>query len=271
MDRCDHSPPPGVPPPFAEKDMLHGLTQLGRVADAVRAEIDLVGMRLTWLVIAESFICSAFAVAVASYDPSRILAEVLRYRLWTMPLVGMLLAGCVYVGILAAHRAGEQLMAQREQLMERLPAHLRIRFISSQSREYWWGNVPPRIIPPLIFVVWLGALICLLLFASPGRMAYDHEQQRANGRSLRCGGAYGLEQPCTVTTGRGRGHMVMDRRSGRRERRPHSTARAGVETGAMALTGMAQPGGSSGAMTLPTAVHVCQGEAGAGLAWARAA
>jgi hypothetical protein len=80
--------------------------------------------------------------------------------------VGMVLAGCVYASILAAHSAGQQLIAQRERLMERLPAHLHISFVSSRSRQYWWGNLPPRIIPPLLFVLWLGALLCLLLFPS---------------------------------------------------------------------------------------------------------
>jgi hypothetical protein len=171
MDRCDRNQPPLVHLPFAEADILYGSTQLGRLTDAVRAEIDLIGMRLTWLVIAESFLFSAFAVSVPTYDPSRNLAEVLLYILWTMPLVGMLLAGCVYVAILAALRAGQGLIAQRDQWMERFPEHLRISLISSQSREYWWGNVPPRIIPPIIFLVWLGAFICLLIFSPHGRMA----------------------------------------------------------------------------------------------------
>jgi hypothetical protein len=171
MDRCDRNQPPMVHLPFAEAEIVHGLIQLGRLTDAVRAEIDLIGMRLTWLVIAESFLFSAFAVSVPTYDSNRKLAEVLLYILWAMPLVGMLLAGCVYVAILAALRAGQRLIEQRDQLMERLPEHLRISLISLQSREYWWGNVPPRIIPPIIFLLWLGAFISLLIFSLYGRMA----------------------------------------------------------------------------------------------------
>jgi hypothetical protein len=166
MRLYDHTQPPMVHPPFAAEDITHGLIQLGRIAEAMRIEIDLVGMRLTWLVISESFIFSAFAVAIANYEAGGRLAAVLRYMLWTMPLVGMLLAGCVYAAILAAHSAGQRLMAERERLMERLPAHLHISFISSRSREYWWGNLPPRIIPPLLCVLWLGALLSLLLFTS---------------------------------------------------------------------------------------------------------
>ena len=165
MNRRDHKQPPMVHMPFAEADLVHGLIQLGRLTDAVRAELDLIGMRLTWLVISESFLFSAFAVSVPTYDSKANLSQVLLYILWTMPLVGMLFAGSVYVALLAALRAGNQLMEQRDQLMERLPEHLRISLISSQSREYWWGNVPPRVIPPIIFLLWFGAFGCILIFS----------------------------------------------------------------------------------------------------------
>ena len=161
MDRQDQQPPM-IPPSFAEADIVHGLIQLGRLTDAVRAELDLIGMRLTWLVISESFLFSAFAVSVPTYDSNRNLSGVLLYILWAMPLVGMLLAGCVYVAILAALRAGKRLIEQRDQMMERLPEHLRVSLISVQSREYWWGNVPPRVIPPTIFLLWFGGLIGLI-------------------------------------------------------------------------------------------------------------
>ena len=158
--------PPAVHAPFADTDIPYGLTQLGRLADADRAELDLIGMRLSWLVIGESFIFSAFATAVSAYDPSRKLALALLYIIWVMPLLGMLLAGCVYVAILAAQSAGDRLKEQRDRLMERLPQHLRISLISTKSREHWWGNVPPRVIPPVIFLVWLGALVSLLILFS---------------------------------------------------------------------------------------------------------
>ena len=171
MTRRDHNKPHMVYPPFAEADIVHGMLQLGRVTDAVRAELDLIGMRLTWLVISESFLFSAFAVAVPTYDSSANLSGVLLYILWTMPLVGMLLAGCVYVAILAALRAGKQLIEERDQLMERLPEHLRISLISLHSQEYRWGNVPPTVIPPIIFLLWLGAFTSLLIFSRYGPMA----------------------------------------------------------------------------------------------------
>jgi hypothetical protein len=170
MDRCDPNQPSMVHPPFAEVDLVHGLIQLGRLTDAARAELDLIGMRLTWLVVSESFLFSAFCASVPTFDSSRKLSGVLLYILWTMPLMGMLLAGGIYIAILAALSAGKHLIEQRDQLMERLPEHLRIGLISLQNREYWWGNVPPRVIPPLLFLLWLGAFICLFIFISYGRI-----------------------------------------------------------------------------------------------------
>jgi hypothetical protein len=171
MDVDDSNQPLLVHPPFPEADIVHGLIQFGRLADAARAELDLIGMRLTWLVVSESFLFSAFSASVPTFGSGRQLSGVLLYILWSMPLVGMLLAGGIYIAILAALSAGKHLIEQRDQLMERLPEHLRIGLISVQDREYWWGNMPPRIIPPLLFLLWLGAFICLFFFISYGRIA----------------------------------------------------------------------------------------------------
>jgi hypothetical protein len=145
--------------PLDPGDLPFVLTQIARLAEGVKSEFDLISGRMSWLVIAESFIFSAFAAATSSYRPDHPLADVLRYLLSVLPLVGMLLVVCVYVALLAAHSVVGTLKSQRDRLIATLPARLRIDLISGHSRVQWWGNVPTHVIPPVLFVVWLGAIV----------------------------------------------------------------------------------------------------------------
>ena len=46
---------------FEPDDISHALAQIARLAEGVKSEFDLIGGRMNWLGIAESFIFSAFA------------------------------------------------------------------------------------------------------------------------------------------------------------------------------------------------------------------
>jgi hypothetical protein len=120
---------------------------------------------MSWLVIAESFIFSAFATAISSYRPDHPLGAEVRYLIWVLPIVGMFLAACVYVAILAAHSALGSLKDQRDRMIACLPSQLWIDLISTRSRIQRWGNVPTHIIPPVLFLVWAGVLA--MLFVRP--------------------------------------------------------------------------------------------------------
>jgi hypothetical protein len=73
---------------FETGDIPHVLSQIARLGEGLKAEFDLIAGRMSWLVIAESFIFSTFATATASYRPDHPLAGVLRYLCWILPLVG---------------------------------------------------------------------------------------------------------------------------------------------------------------------------------------
>ena len=73
-------------------DISHVLTQIARLAEGVKSEFDLVGSRISWLVIAESFLIPGFALALANYRPEHPFASELLYLVWAMPIVGMVLA-----------------------------------------------------------------------------------------------------------------------------------------------------------------------------------
>jgi hypothetical protein len=149
--------------PFEPGDIPHVLAQIARLGEGLKAEFDLIAGRMSWLVIAESFIFSAFATTTAGYRADHPLAGVLRYLGWILPLVGMVLAACVYAALLAALSAIRTLKIQRDRMMTGLPGQLRIDLISAQSREQLWGNLPTHIIPPILFLVWAVAYVLVLI------------------------------------------------------------------------------------------------------------
>jgi hypothetical protein len=144
---------------FEPGDVPHILSQIARLGEGIKAEFDLITGRMSWLVIAESFIFSAFATAIASYRPDHPVVGGLRFLAWILPFVGMFLAVCVYAAILAALSAIDTLKIQRDRMMAGLPSQLRIDLISASSRREWWGNLPAYVIPPVLFLVWTAAYV----------------------------------------------------------------------------------------------------------------
>jgi hypothetical protein len=143
-------------------DIPHVLAQIARLGEGLKAEFDLIAGRMSWLIIAESFIFSAFATATASYRPDHPLAGVLRYLGWILPFIGMYMAACVYVAILAAQSAVRNLKNQRDRMMAGLPSQLQIDLISAHSREQIWGNFPTNTVPLVLLLVWALAYVFAL-------------------------------------------------------------------------------------------------------------
>jgi hypothetical protein len=148
---------------FEPGDVPYVLAQIARLGEGLKAEFDLIAVRMTWLVISESFIFSAFATAVANYRPDHPAVGGLRFLLWVLPFVGMFLAVTVYLAILAALSAIDTLKGQRDRMMAGLPAQLRIDLIATRSRQQWWGNVPAHVLPPVLFLVWAVAYVFVLI------------------------------------------------------------------------------------------------------------
>jgi hypothetical protein len=147
---------------FDPGDVPHVLSQIARLGEGLKAEFDLIAGRMSWLVIAESFIFSAFATAIANYRPDHPVVGGLRFLAWVLPFVGMFLAVTVYLALLAALSAIDRLKSQRDRMMAGLPAQLRIDLISAQSLQQWWGNLPTHVIPPVLFLVWAVAYVFAL-------------------------------------------------------------------------------------------------------------
>jgi hypothetical protein len=147
---------------YEPADVPYVLAQLARLGETLKSEFDLVAARMSWLMIAESFIFSAFATAAASYRPDHPAADVLHYLGMVLPFVGMFLAACVYASILAARSAVAILKNQRDRMMGGLPPKLQIDLISVRSPQEWLGNVPSLAIPPVLSMIWAVAVLAWL-------------------------------------------------------------------------------------------------------------
>lgn len=138
-----------------ETALLH--TQLTRIGAAIDKELTLMSERMSWLVISESFIFSAFTGAVANYEKSRVLLA-LGYL---MPLVGFLLAILVYPALLAAHITAKRLKVERDEFELRLPEALQVKLLAPK-RAHLLGSVPAFVIPVMLALVWSTIIVVLV-------------------------------------------------------------------------------------------------------------
>src|SRR5579862_4005581 len=102
------------------------LSQLTRIGVAIDKELTLISERMTWLVVSESFMFSAFTTAVANQEKAIVLNTVG----YLMPLVGLLLALLVYPGLLAAHFTAKWLKDERHRFELRLPEDLQVKLLA---------------------------------------------------------------------------------------------------------------------------------------------
>jgi hypothetical protein len=133
------------------------LTQLTRIGVAIDKELTLMSERMSWLVISESFIFSAFTVAFANHEKGAVLVAVS----CLMPIVGFLMALLVYPGLLAAHTTAKWLKAERHHYELRLPEGLQVK-LRAPTRAHFLGSVPAFVIPVMLLSVWTVIIIVML-------------------------------------------------------------------------------------------------------------
>jgi hypothetical protein len=146
----------------SEKELPHVLTQIGRLSDAIKAEFDLIGTRMIWLVTSQSFLFAAFAATVSSLKGDKpFLTTTVRYLIGALPTMGVVFSGIVAVAIYAAQSAITKLKNGRDEMMATLPPNLQVRLISVADIEHKRGNLPPRYIPLALGAAWIGAVLSL--------------------------------------------------------------------------------------------------------------
>lgn len=134
------------------------LTQLTRIGIAIDKELSLMSERMSWLVISESFIFSAFTTAFANHEKGVVLVAFACF----MPIVGLLMALLVYPGLLAAHYTAKWLKEERHHYELKLPEELQVK-LRAPKLAHLLGSVPAFVIPVMLLLVWLVTIVVMVL------------------------------------------------------------------------------------------------------------
>lgn len=92
--------------------------RLNMIAAEIRHEHELIGQRMTWLVISQSFLFGTFATLIGQRSVAGAVKGTLRLLLVLTPLVGVLLPVVVLMAVGAATYAISQWRAERDRICE---------------------------------------------------------------------------------------------------------------------------------------------------------
>jgi hypothetical protein len=137
---------------FSEKDLLNRLDTM------VKVNLDLVGHRMGWLLVSQSFLFTAFALAAAHvHSPSAVPA--LRLIVWLVPLIGIAVAALVGISIAAAIWVLWEIKGTRRRLEARLLAPYAASTgpssVPRHSIKDWLGHLPALVLPLGFVGAWI--------------------------------------------------------------------------------------------------------------------
>jgi len=98
------------------------IARLNMIAEEIRHEDNLIGQRMTWLVISQSFFFGTFATLAGERTVVNAESSAVRLLLFLIPLVGVFLPLLLLVAIGAASYAIAQWRAERDRIFELLDA-----------------------------------------------------------------------------------------------------------------------------------------------------
>jgi hypothetical protein len=140
--------------------------RLKRIDEQIRMEYDLMGQRMSWMVISQSFLFSAIALtANSSVDPSmRKVIELLRLLI---PFVGILTCLFAIASIFAARSVINRLKNLRDSLEDALYLqNNQDKFYKLGVRQNEWqhsfGNFPTSFLPFTLVSIWLMILAAVI-------------------------------------------------------------------------------------------------------------
>ncbi len=138
------------------EDLPHLLVQIGYLSDALKAEFDLVGTRMTWLISSQAFLVAAFAASLVGIERTQAEYQAaVRALIYGIPCLAAFVCSLVALGIQAAHSVADRIKNQRDEFIGALPSHLRIELVSTRDKDHLFGNLPARIVPWTIAGAWL--------------------------------------------------------------------------------------------------------------------
>lgn len=142
---------------YDEKDYLNCLDAM------IRTNLDLISQRMGWLLISQSFLFTAFALAAAHVQSPVSDRLSLNIFVHLVPVLGLVTAVFVGLSLLAAIRVVWTMKAARGRIEAKLIHALEQAYGSASvprtSLVDWIGHAPAFAVPPLFAAAWLYLLL----------------------------------------------------------------------------------------------------------------
>lgn len=139
-----------------QQEALLNIT-ISRLDSQIRAEFDVINQRMTWLMVAQSFLFIAYANVWVG------LSRGSHSMLWTLsvviPSIGIAMAVLVRLAIWAAHSVVSRVKDERTRFEQDHPEYARYRIsVHRRQMEHRLGNLPAQILPFVFIAAWAGLL-----------------------------------------------------------------------------------------------------------------
>lgn len=155
----DRSAPPA--PPTAESYGEAAL--LARLDMMIKTNLDLVSHRMGWLLISQSFLFTAFALAAAHVTSPQADRASLYVFVHVVPILGIATTAFVCLSLWAVLRVIWRLKHTRSGIEARLIRPLEEIYgassVPNTSPLDWIGHLPAMVVPPLFACAWLYLLL----------------------------------------------------------------------------------------------------------------
>jgi hypothetical protein len=134
--------------------------RLTRLDSQLKIEYELIGHRVSWLLVSNSFLFGAFVVGINNLSEKDDIQKLIHILIYAIPIIGLASSVLVALAVRAAHEVISELKVVRDRVeeeahhafsYERLGVHIK-------SWPHIVGNWPPTVLPPLFAVVWARVL-----------------------------------------------------------------------------------------------------------------
>jgi hypothetical protein len=130
---------------------------INRLDNEIRAQFDLINERMSWLMVAQSFLFIAYANVWVGL--SRGVHPMLSKLSVIIPSIGIAMAILVRLAIWAAHRVVSQVKDERARFENDHPAYAGYKIsVHRKQFEHKLGNLPAQILPFVFITAWSGLL-----------------------------------------------------------------------------------------------------------------
>jgi len=142
---------------YDERDYLNRLDMM------IKTNLDLISHRMGWLLISQSFLFTAFALAAAHVRNPQAEQLAIAHFLHLIPLLGLTTCGLVGLSLAAVVRVIWRLKATRSKVEAELTRAFEERFgaasVARTSPSDWIGYAPALVVPSLFAAAWLYLLL----------------------------------------------------------------------------------------------------------------